>query len=93
MQGAPNINPAKAEIVEISEESGNPRVNLTLADGSKVQLEVVVQGVQFLGNDPNTGMPIYGIQTANVLKLHKIGPGRRKAPVEQKEHTPGAGFG
>ena len=93
MAGAPpNINPAKAEIVEIEKESGNPRINLELADGSKVQLEVVVQGIQFLGNDPNTGMPIYGIQTANVLKLHKIGPNRRKVPIEQSENSPGRGF-
>lgn len=94
MQGAPpNINPAKVEIVEIEKESGNPRINLELADGSRMQLEVVVQGVQFMGNDPNTGLPIYGIQTANVLKLQKVGANRRKAPVEQKETAPSRGFG
>lgn len=95
MQGMvpPGVDLAKAEIVEITEESGNPRINLTLEDGSRIQIETVVQMVHLIGHDPTNGMPLYGVQTSNVIKLQKVGPKARKAPVASKGNEPARGFG
>lgn len=86
------IDPAKAEIVTVTKESGNSRIDLELEDGSVVQVETVVANVLFLGNDPTNGMPVYSVNTHQVVKLHRVGPSRRKAPLRPSEQGGGAGF-
>lgn len=63
------------EIEAVEFESDPPEfpwVTLRLKDGTVLRFKVVVTGVLRMGNDPNTGIPIYSIQTQGVIQIAKI---------------------
>jgi hypothetical protein len=60
------------EPIEFETEGENPWITIKLKDGAILKLKVEVTGVIKVGHDPNTGIPIYAVQTQNVLRIDKI---------------------
>jgi hypothetical protein len=56
------------ELVDFETEGGENWITLKLKDGSVIKVKMEITAVLRLGNDPNTGLPIYGIQSTNVVK-------------------------
>jgi len=79
------LPPGEVEVVEFEAEEF-PWVTIKLKDGSVLWFKVVVTGVMRLGNDPNTGIPVYTIQTQGVVQMVKVPkelikrPGQPRAP-------------
>jgi len=65
------FSPAEVEVVEFEAEEF-PWITIRLKDGSVLRFKVVVTGVMRLGNDPNTGIPVYTIQTQGVIQMVKV---------------------
>jgi hypothetical protein len=72
---------SKAELVDFTVEGNEPRVRLKLADGAVIELKIEVTGVLHVGNDPNTGYPMYNVQIATVMRPVSIPKELRKAPL------------
>ncbi len=60
------------ELVDFETEGGENWITLKLKDGSVIKVKMEITAVLRLGNDPNTGLPIYGIQSANVIRIVKV---------------------
>ncbi len=91
MMGYPGGNSpdlSSAEVVDFSVESGEARVRLKLKDGTVLEVKMEITNILRVGNDPNTGLPTYMIQSANIVRLVSCPKELRKAPV-----TRGAGPG
>jgi len=65
------LSHGEVEVVEFEAEEF-PWVTIRLKDGSVLRFKVVVTGVMRIGNDPNTGIPIYTIQTQGVIQVVKV---------------------
>jgi len=76
----------EVEVVEFEAEEF-PWITIKLKDGTVLRFKVVVTGVMRLGNDPNTGIPIYTIQTQGVIQMVKIPRELIKRPGQPR--TPG----
>ncbi|BBD73929.1 hypothetical protein HS1genome_2318 [Sulfodiicoccus acidiphilus] len=85
--GAPIVAQGEPTVVEFETEGEIPWVTIKLKDGSVLKMKVFVTGVIRVGNDPNTGLPIYAIQTQPVIQNVKIPselikkPGRGSNPM------------
>jgi hypothetical protein len=64
--------PAGGELVDFEAEGEEHWVKLKLKDGSVLKFKSVVSAIFRMGNDPNTGLPIYAIQTANIVRLASV---------------------
>ncbi len=47
-------------------------ITLKLKDGSILKFRSIVSAVFRVGNDPNTGLPIYAIQNSNVVRIVNV---------------------
>ncbi|BBE42458.1 hypothetical protein [Conexivisphaera calida] len=47
-------------------------MELKLANGAVLRVRVEPSAVAFVGNDPNTGLPIFTIQIGAVIQLAKV---------------------
>jgi len=65
-----------------------PWVTIKLKDGTVLRFKVVVTGVMKVGNDPNTGIPIYTIQTQGVIQLVRIPRELIKKPGQPRPPSP-----
>ena len=73
-----------------------PVIRVKVTDEGKeviLRLKVVVGAVSRLGNDQNTGLPIYQINTQTVIGLLKSDPSLRKSPVLKGSAEGNKGFG
>jgi hypothetical protein len=73
-----------------------PVIRVKVTDEGKeviLRLKVVVGAVNRLGNDQNTGLPIYQINTQTVIGLLKSDPALRKSPVLKGSAEGNKGFG
>ncbi|HEV2449516.1 MAG TPA: hypothetical protein VGU43_03790 [Thermoplasmata archaeon] len=86
--GGPAPDLSNAEIVDYSVLEGDGRLRLKLKDGSIVEVRLEIMNILRAGNDPNTGLPAYIVQSAPLVRLVECPKELRKSPVR-----PGAGDG
>ncbi|HLM90785.1 MAG TPA: hypothetical protein VK424_01865 [Thermoplasmata archaeon] len=79
--GGPPPDLANAEIVDYSVIEGDGRVRLKLKDGSIVEIRLEIMNILRAGNDPNTGLPAYIVQSAPLVRLVECPKELRKAPL------------
>ncbi|HTW55837.1 MAG TPA: hypothetical protein VMG36_05255 [Thermoplasmata archaeon] len=72
---------ASAEIVDYQVAEGDGRLRLKLKDGSVIEVRLEIMNVLRAGNDPNTGLPTYVVQSANLTRLVESPKELRKASV------------
>lgn len=83
MGGAPGQVPdlANAEIVDYSVLEGDARVRLKLKDGSIIEVKLEIMNILRAGNDANTGLPTYIVQSAPLVRLVECPKELRKSPL------------
>jgi hypothetical protein len=84
MMGSPGGPPpdlANAEIVDYQTIEGDGKVRLKLKDGSIVEIRLEIMNILRAGNDPNTGLPAYIVQSAPLVRLVECPKELRKAPL------------
>lgn len=86
--GGPAPDLSNAEIVDYSVLEGDGRLRLKLKDGSIVEVRLEIMNILRAGNDPNTGLPAYIVQSAPLVRLVECPKELRKSPVR-----PGSGDG
>ncbi|MGD0250750.1 MAG: hypothetical protein ABSB97_07715, partial [Thermoplasmata archaeon] len=69
MPGGPPPDLSNAEIVDYQIVEGDGRVRLKLKDGSVVEIRLEIMNILRAGNDPNTGLPAYIVQSAPLVRL------------------------
>jgi hypothetical protein len=77
--GPPDLS--NAEIVDYSVLEGDARVRLKLKDGSVIEVKLEIMNILRSGNDPNTGLPAYVVQSAPLVRLVEVPKELRKAPL------------
>jgi hypothetical protein len=92
--GAP-ADLSNAEIVDYSVIAGDGKLRLKLKDGSVVEIRLEIMNILRAGNDPNTGLPTYVVQSAPLVRLVETPKELRKAPLRPGAKDPKAiqGFG
>ena len=92
--GAP-ADLSNAEIVDYSVIEGDGRLRLKLKDGSVVEIRLEIMNILRAGNDPNTGLPTYVVQSAPLVRLVETPKELRKAPLRPgaKDSKAIQGFG
>ena len=99
MIGAPGGPPpdlSNAEIVDYSVVEGDGKVRLKLKDGSVVEIRLEIMNILRAGNDPNTGLPAYIVQSAPLVRLVETPKELRKPPLRPGAKADGKsipGFG
>jgi hypothetical protein len=83
MGGMPGAQPdlSNAEIVDYSPLEGDGRLRLKLKDGSIIEVRLEIMNILRAGNDPNTGLPAYIVQSAPLVRLVECPKELRKAPI------------
>lgn len=84
MMGAPGGPPpdlSNAEIVDYQVVEGDGRLRLKLKDGSIVEVRLEIMNILRAGNDPNTGLPAYIVQSAPLVRLVECPKELRKPPL------------
>ena len=81
--GAPGQPPdlSNAEIVDYSVLEGDAKVRLRLKDGSVIEVKLEIMNILRAGNDPNTGLPAYIVQSAPLVRLVECPKELRKMPL------------
>ncbi len=59
-------------MVEFEVEGEEHWIKLKLKDGSVLKFKTIVTAVFRVGNDPNTGLPIYMVQSTNVIRIVSV---------------------
>jgi hypothetical protein len=86
---------SNAEIVDYSVIEGDGKLRLKLKDGSVVEIRLEIMNILRAGNDPNTGLPTYVVQSAPLVRLVETPKELRKAPLRPgaKDSKATQGFG
>ena len=82
MPGMPGQQPdlSNAEIIDYSPLEGDGRIRLKLKDGSIIEVKLEIMNILRAGNDPNTGLPAYIVQSAPMVRLVECPKELRKSP-------------
>jgi hypothetical protein len=96
--GVPGAPPdlANAEIVDYAPLEGDGRIRLKLKDGSIIEVKLEIMNILRAGNDPNTGLPAYIVQSAPLVRLVECPKELRKSPMRpgpSKDSKSIPGFG
>lgn len=75
------------ELVEFEAEGEDSWVTLKLKDGSVLKFRSSVTAVFRMGNDPNTGLPVYAIQNTNLIRMVSIPKDLMKKDKEKGSAT------
>jgi hypothetical protein len=91
----PPADLSNAEIVDYSVIEGDGRLRLKLKDGSVVEIRLEIMNILRAGNDPNTGLPTYVVQSAPLVRLVETPKELRKPPLRPgaKDSKAIQGFG
>ena len=83
MGGMPGQAPdlSNAEIVDYSPVEGDGRLRLKLKDGSVIEVKLEIMNILRAGNDANTGLPAYIVQSAPLVRLVECPKELRKNPT------------
>ncbi len=68
----PNNNPQNGELVEFDLEEEPRWVTVKLKDGAVIQIKMEIVSIMRMGNDINTGLPIYMVQATNIIRPQKV---------------------
>ncbi len=68
----PNNIPGDGELVEFELEEEPRWVTVKLKDGSIIQIKMEIVSIMKMGNDVNTGLPIYMVQATNIIRPTKV---------------------
>ena len=79
--GGPPQDLSTAEIVDYTPLEGDGRVRLKLKDGSVIEVRLEIMNVLRAGHDPNTGLPMYVVQSATLIRLVESPKEMRKPPL------------
>ena len=68
---------------EVTRECG--WAELKLANGAVLRVKAEPTAVAFVGNDPNTGLPMFAVQIGAIVQLAKVPPEliRKPGPTPQ----------
>lgn len=92
--GQPMPDLSNAEIVDYSVVEGDAKVRLKLKDGSVIEVKLEIMNILRAGNDPNTGLPAYIVQSAPMVRLVECPKELRRLPSRPgKDTKPIPGFG
>jgi|GEM_PF-365505 len=97
--GVPGAPPdlSHAEIVDYAPLEGDGRLRLKLKDGSIIEVKLEIMNILRAGNDPNTGLPAYIVQSAPLVRLVECPKELRKSPARpgtpSKDQKSIPGFG
>ncbi|HZY70549.1 MAG TPA: hypothetical protein VFF67_06200 [Thermoplasmata archaeon] len=72
---------SSAEIVDYTSVEGDGRIRLKLKDGSIIEVKLEIMNILRAGNDPNTGLPAYIVQSAPIVRLVECPKELRKSPL------------
>ena len=72
---------SSAEIVDYTPLEGDGKVRLKLKDGSVIEVRLEIMNVLRAGHDPNTGLPMYVVQSATLIRLVEAPKEMRKTPL------------
>ena len=86
--GSPGPDLSSAEIVDYTVLEGDGRLRLKLKDGSVVEVRLEIMNILRAGNDPNTGLPAYIVQSAPLVRLVECPKELRKAPMRSAPKDP-----
>ena len=91
----PPADLSNAEIVDYTIIEGDGKLRLKLKDGSVVEIRLEIMNILRAGNDPNTGLPTYVVQSAPLVRLVETPKELRKAPLRPgaKDSKAIQGFG
>ncbi len=64
--------PPGGELVEFEVEGEDHWTTITVKDGSILRFRSIVTAVYRVGNDPNTGVPVYVIQSTSAIRMATI---------------------
>lgn len=64
--------PQGGELVDFDTEGEENWITLKLKDGSVLKFRSIVTAVFRMGNDPNTGLPVYAIQNTNAVRVVNV---------------------
>jgi hypothetical protein len=67
-----SMPPQGGELVEFETEGEENWTTLKLKDGSVLKFRSVVTAIFRIGNDPNTGLPVYAVQNSNAIRVVSI---------------------
>lgn len=79
--GGPMPDLSSAEIVDYTSVEGDGRIRLKLKDGSIIEVKLEIMNILRAGNDPNTGLPAYIVQSAPIVRLVECPKELRKSPL------------
>lgn len=68
----PNNMPQNGELVEFDLEEEPKWVTVKLKDGAVIQIKMEIVSIMRMGNDMNTGLPIYMVQATNIIRPQKV---------------------
>jgi hypothetical protein len=94
--GGPTPDLSNAEIVDYTVLEGDAKVRLKLKDGSVIEVRLEIMNILRAGNDPNTGLPAYIVQSAPLVRLVETPKELRRAPQRPlggKDNQSIPGFG
>jgi hypothetical protein len=69
-------------------EEGEPKVRVKISDGSVIEIELKIMSIFRSGNDPNTGLPVYPLQSNISVRLVSCPKNLRKAPLRTSAAGP-----
>lgn len=68
----PNNFPQNGELVEFDIEEEPKWITVRLKDGAVIQIKMEIVSIMRMGNDINTGLPIYMVQATNIIRPQKV---------------------
>lgn len=68
----PGSFPQGGELVEFELEEDPKWVTVKLKDGSVIQIKMEIVSIMRMGNDVNTGLPMYMVQATNIIRPQKV---------------------
>ena len=74
------------EVLDFEVEKEPEWVVIKLSDGAVLKFKVEIVAVFHSGNDPNTGLPVYGVQLAPIVRLVSL-PTKRAQQKDSQHYA------
>jgi hypothetical protein len=60
------------ELIDFDVEGDEHWITLKLKNGVIIKVKTEITAIIAMGNDPNTGLPVYAVQAQNVIRMVKV---------------------
>ncbi|MGC8674141.1 MAG: hypothetical protein ACP5TI_03315 [Thermoprotei archaeon] len=87
MMPQPNVVPSEPEVVEFELEEEPKWVRLKLKDGTILELKNEITAVVKVGYDSNSGIPVYSVQSAGIMRVKYVPKELLKKPSQKTGPT------